>query len=460
VTPGLLSIAAGLIAYQAGTHARLTADGAAEAQLHDALVAWGLRGGGYQSLRLDLEQLDRRAAFAWRERLARVDPAWGGAADAAAEQRAWGWLIAGSVLEEAPASRGRHHFLDPRDGSGLVESRPGVEWLLGALAAADGEGSFAGALAGSNFGMVGEPADRWVVSPSNEWGVAAFHRELRAAMLDADPSRRAAAMARALLALGSIAHVLQDMASPTHVRNDLWVGHLGERDASTFDRSSRYERFVEVARPRIGARRDVVPRAALGDRFRALAAWTQRAFYSPGTRPASVRLTPGIAVDRVEAEANAGAPYPEPRLRGLDLGRPSGYAGADGVAHLVAWRIDRAGVLRFDLDERCFLDAARVLLPAAVAHTAALIGHLVRTVDVRVASDGRAEIDTGRLPAQGELVVFWEDRQGVRRELRRVAAGGLSAGIEIPGEAERIGALLDGRDDRGEPLVAAGVIEL
>ena len=463
MTVALLSITASLVAYEAGTHARLTARAAVASRVDATLRAWGLREGLYQGLRVDVEHLDRRAAFRLRERLARVDPTWGGAADERGSQRALGWLVAGSVLEEAPASRGRHHFLDPRDGSGLVEPRPGIEWLLGAVAGADGEGSLAGALAGTNFTMVGEPADRWAISAENEWSVTTFHRELRSAVLDPDSTRRSAAMARALLALGSVAHVLQDMASPTHVRNDLVGGHLATPDSSTFDRSSRYERFVALAHAEIGPPTVPPPPAtALRARFVALATATQRAFFSPGTLPSPVQLLPGTTAERAEAEANAGAPYPEPVVSGIDFRRESGYLAGAGVPHLASYRIDRTGRLRFDLDERCWADQARVLLPWAGAHSTGLLDHLARPGPrVSILSDGTAYVDAASLsPRAGHVVVFWEDEKGIRRELERHAVGAPAQPVAVPTEAVRLGAMLDGLDERGEPVVAARVIDL
>lgn len=462
MTAALLSIAASLVAYEAGTHARLTSRAAMASRLDSTLRAWGLRDGLYQELRVQVERLDRRAAFRLSEHLGRVDPAWGGAADERGSQRALGWVVAGSVLEEAPASRGRHHFLDPRDGSGLVEPRPGLEWVLGAIAGADGEGSLAGVMAGTNFTLVGEPADRWAVSANNEWGVPAFHRELRAALLDPDPGRRSAAMARALLALGSVTHVLQDMASPTHVRNDLVGGHLGARDSSTFDRSSRYERFVALAHAEIGPPPTAPPPTALRDRFHALAMATQRAFFSPGTLPSPVRLLPGIALDRVLAEANAAAPYPEPVVSKIDFRSLSGYVEGAGVPHLASYRIDRSGTLRFDLDDHCWADQARILLPWAGAHSTGLLDHLVRPGPrLNILSDGTAEVDPAPLSARsGQVIVFWEDASGIRHELGRHPIGIQPASLAVPGEAVRLGALLDGVDEHGDPIVAARVIDL
>jgi hypothetical protein len=458
VTVALLALFTSLLGYEAATHAALSEHAAWASRLDGALRSWGLDGGLRAELRLPLSRLSRQQAFAERERLARVDPAWGGAVDERDAMRALGWLIAGSVLEEAPASRGRHHFLDPRDGSGLIQPRPGLEWLLSAIAGADGEGGLAGALVGTNFAMLGEPADRWVTSAANEWSVDAFYRELRDAVLSPEPWQREGAMARALLALGSVAHVLQDMASPTHVRNDLVEGHLGRiappPSGSTFDRSSPYERFVALAYAVPPPPEPTPPPTGLRDRFRSLAARTQREFFSPGTLPRAVPLTRGMSTGAAARLAMADAPYREPVPAGLDFRRPAGYTTAAGVAHLAGYHVDPTGTLRFGLDDHCWADYARVLLPRAAGATVGLLDDLAPPgPEIRVEGGTVALVSRDLRSAQ--VVFFWEDASGKRAELPRTADG---AAVSFPSGAVRVGVLFDGKDAQGERLVTARVV--
>jgi hypothetical protein len=451
-------MAAALLAYQAATHSGLTQRAALSSRLGETLRAWGLSG-LYHEIRLPLQRLPRTEAFRMRERLSRVDPAWGGAADPQGAQRVLGWLVAGSVLEEAPASRGRHHFLDPRDGSGLIQPRPGLEWVLSAIASVDGEGSLSGALSGTNFGTIGEPADRWIMFRENEWGIPAFHGELRKAILSQEPWQREGAMARALLALGSVLHVLQDMASPTHVRNDLWEGHLARADGSAFDRSSRYEHWVAVAHGQL-----VPPPAAppppqkTTAYFRSLAEDTQRDFLSPGSLPLPLHLAKGMSQGQAEQGLRAGSAFPIPPLSGVDFRREFGYLRGPAAEHLVAYRIDARGTLRTSLNEACFADYARALLPRAGAATIALLHHLARPGPTLRITDRSVTIDPYPDARSGEVVLFWEDASGLRHELARHPMGTTDS-FSIPPAAVRIGLLVEGLDAHGERLVTARVVD-
>jgi len=467
MTGALFSIAAGVLAYEASTHAGLTQRAVLASGIDATLRGWGVAGGLHAQLRLPLDRMSRDEAFRLRERLARVDPAWGGAADARGAQRVLGWLVAGSVLEEAPAGRGRHHFLDPRDGSGLEQPRAGIEWLLSAIAGADGEGTLAGAFLGTNLATLGEPADRWVSSPDNEWGVPAFHRHLRDAVLAPDPEKRQGALSRALLALGAVLHVLQDMASPSHVHNDLYQGHLAHPAASAFDRSSRYERFVALSYgqlvPPPGAEPALAQTRAY---YRNLAASTQLGFPSPGSLPDPVRLTRGMSEAQAQDRIREQSPLALP-LSGLDFRREFGYLGGPAIRHVVAYRIDGPGWLRFTLDERCFQDHAQALLPRAGGASVALLRHLVRggpPLRVEGGPDGRTvHVERSDLGVKGgEVVLFWENAAGGRSELARRAArdAGSTEPIAVPAAATRVGALLDGLDARGERRVAARVVDL
>ncbi len=202
------------------------------------------------------------------------------------------WLVEGVRDEDATVSaelaRYRHHFYDPINDRGLITSL-----------------------------VRGERAPDWALEDRQEFGSQAFsYRDAREAFLTAftapAPGDREPALARTFEMLGHVIHLIQDMASPPHTRND---SHGG----SIFGPRSLYERHLD--QPEVLARlnfngapvRFNLPRQywTTGD-GRGLAEFVNRNFVSEGTNFTA----------RVDAAIGGG--YPSPVLHlGLDeQGRP------------------------------------------------------------------------------------------------------------------------------------------
>ncbi|HEX9101934.1 MAG TPA: hypothetical protein VF997_07015, partial [Polyangia bacterium] len=270
-------------AYHAATHAGLTERAALASSLHARLVQHlGRALGLYEPLTLDGSDRDPARRELLR-RLAQLDPE-GGYTPDRGRMSALGWLVAGAAIEGVPAERTRNHFFDPTRGSGLDEV--GGEALRTRLgAAASGVGSVRGVFTGSTFDGSGMASPMWLRSADNEWGLARFFDELERSAAAATAAERDGALARALLAAGAVAHVVEDAGDPTFVRDDYRVAL--EADAGPYERFvvTEYGRIgvpelggAPVARPGLGALFHAADGSGLADR-------TQSRFFTPGTLP-------------------------------------------------------------------------------------------------------------------------------------------------------------------------------
>jgi len=108
-------------------------------------------------------------------------------------------------------------------------------------------------------------------------------------------------MAGALIAAGAVLHVLQDMASPTHARDDL-AAHLARVGPARDDLGSRFERVAALAYGRLGIpAENAIERPNLKAFFhdadgKGLADLTAASFFSASTLPRSIEI--GTAKDR------------------------------------------------------------------------------------------------------------------------------------------------------------------
>lgn len=196
------------------------------------------------------------------------------------------WLLKGALDEDDAFSanllRFRHHFYDPVNDRGLTA--PGAS---------------------------GERAPDWALEDEREFPSQAFsYRDAREALFTAltaaGPDEREIALARTFEALGHVIHLVQDVASPQHTRNDIHAGVPG------FGAKSLFEEYLDAIVDCLSF--DASPIAlgrprqywVTGD-GRGLAEFTNRSFVSEGTN-FSTRNDGAI-----------GGGYPSPVLRlGMD----------------------------------------------------------------------------------------------------------------------------------------------
>jgi hypothetical protein len=462
------------------THPGLTTQALLRSRLHIFLRReLGLSLGVFSRLAIERQGMERRDHRHLVRTLDRLDPAGGYQPDEAGAQRAASWLLAGSVLAGMPASIERHHFYCPSLRKGLDNRHGLLRAAIGVVAAVEGVDSVRQLLTGTGVDLSGTSALEWATSPDNPQGAPAFYKHLAAAASEASPARRDHHLALALLSMGGLLHLLQDMASPSHVRNDFAAAHLEKLGASLFDRGSAYERFVATVFGQFGLpgfKGQPVTRQRLLDYFSSsswsgLADSTAVDHFSPGTVPPPVKILPDADRRELRDRLTRKLPLSQPALGAIDLacaGRRTCYLGGQR-APLLAYTIDRKKQLRFFLDGRCHAAAARRLLPRAVAFSAGLIDFLLRG-QLELERDGANLTlrNRGVALAKGRARLLAEDAAGKRTQLREVPlklpaardAELASLPLSPPAGAVAIVALIEGDDDKGERVVAAARLSL
>ena len=469
VVAALASVAAAGPAHAydpATTHAGLTERSVIASGLHKVLaLRLGRPLGLFEPVRLAEADLAAPEARSLRGRLGALDPAGGYRPTADGVASALAWVVAGSVIAGTPAERGRNLFYDPARGAGLGGAGDGAAFSHAVRSLLD-DGTFRALATGTDFNLTGLPATEWLASADNDVGLAAFSRELEAAVSEADPSARGSALARALLALGGTLAVLQDAGEPAHVRNDFTGAYLSAGGDNPFDRSSAFERFVAdrygrvglpasaspVARPTVMAFITAEDRQGLADR-------TQRSFFSWGTLPEDAVVDRDTTPAEIMSDARGSLAYGLPRLPRLELATlgQRRYAFV-GPRRLLAYeRVP--GRVRFFLDDAVYADTARSVLPEIEAYGAGLVDHLFRVELALGVKDGAVSVEArgARGALTGRVRVFAEDARGRRTELGAgtvtsdgAAQAGLTLAVAPPSGTRRLAAVLRGRDAAGD----------
>ncbi len=450
----LLAPAAPARAWEAQTtHAGLAEQAAAGSALHAHLVELGFTGGLYEPLTVppaDAPEL--------LESLGRYSPIQGYVPDQRGRQFAVAWLVAGAVLADSSASWAANHFFDPASGRGLHLSQGFADRIASRLARV-------------TLPAHGVAAPDWVVAPANPLGLDGFVAQYVKAVRAATPGERARHLAGALVAAGAILHVLQDLASPSHVRDDA-EAHLDALGPAADDLGSRFERIAALAYGRLG-----VPGAApisqptLRAYFTSLATLTATSWFSPNTLPASARVGAergrgrGELAARLTASLRRPAPALPARLNLLAASDADGttLTNAAGVC-LAGYQVER-GQLRWSLDDECMLAQLGAILPTAVGHGAGLLDWMFRGRLTLGRDAASVTVTTPSAIGAGEVVLLAEDGRGVRTELvvQAVAASADGAALitaAAPAGAARIYAVYRGVDAAGETLVAVGTLDL
>ncbi len=455
-------------AYEAGqTHAGLTEQAALTAQLNQEVVrVWGLRRGLFQEVFLRPAYLGAASRWAFLARFFQADPNCGCVPTVNYSNRALGWLVLGSVIEQLPPDRIRNHFFDPETGGGLSE-RKRYRSLARRVRWRDmvaGGGSLAGFVTGSNFDLTGRSALVWAQAKDNEFGLPALWKHFEASITASHRLERTHYVAMTLLAMGALAHLLEDMAAPSHVRNDFVMSHLLRGNPRG---GSAYEAWVADRFGRFGLSRFKV-RPLVQTRFvdffagphgKGLAVWTAKRFLSIGSLPTGLPVTQWT---RWLARHDRRLPPHRPFDMKAALAGPRYLWSADGTYRLAAYAVGPRGRLRFWMDRRVYSDCARRLLPAAVSYTAGLLRYFFRgRLKISGRRSGRLTISNqGVGLGPGRLLVLLETRTGDRRVVATLPIQGarskgavLARGVSVPRNGRAV-ALFVGRDLNSETIVA------
>jgi hypothetical protein len=437
------------------THAGLAEQAALASRLHTRLRVLGWSRGLYEPLTVPpADAPDLLAA------MRRLDPVDGLVPDARGRQYALAWIAAGAALADAPFAE--HHYFDPTTGKGWTREPVGIFGKA--------RDAIAGRLARSGLPTHGTPAPDWVVSKDNPLGLAGFLDQYTKAARARTPGERSRHMAAALVAAGSILHVLADVGSPSHVRGDI-AAHLDPVGPGKDDLGSRFERIAALAWGRLGvpAPARVVTRPTLRAFFTAadgsgLADATASRWFSAYTLPQPTRIGSG---GRAQVNPALVRPRPTPPDR-LNLMAASSDQGvtlssAEGTC-LARYRVT-SGVLSWFLDDDCLLEQAGAILPEVASFSAGLLDFLLRgELEVTIAGS-EVQVATASAVGAGELEILGEDEAGVRTPITtvKVAAATEPTAVgraALPAGARRAIAVFRGVDGAGEPLVAVGAAEL
>jgi hypothetical protein len=459
-----LGVAGRAVAWDAATtHAGLTERALAASKLHAVLAhQLGRAMGAFEPLKLDSRALDADSLRNLKGRLDMLDSAGGYRPNADDVATAIAWAKAGAVLAKTPPERGRHHFFEPSRQTGLDDG-PGLSGTLHAARLTLGEGaSVRDAATGSAFDLEGMPATAWLWTPRNELGLGAFFDNWALAVGAKEPWQRDGALIRALLALGGVLSVLEDMGQPAFVRNDFRGEFSGEGSELESFVADRYGAVVLPRATSPVSRPDLESYFVAAD-GKGLAQLTQRAFFSAGTLPKDFVCVPGDDARGAAHLVNQSLRYPEPRFDTLDL------RASERPHYLVRAEIKIAAYRRvedrihFFLDRAVRADIARAWLPEVMAYAAGLANHLLRArLEISVV-DGRLVVRVSGIEAaeRGTAVhVLVEDEAGARQEtLGAKLEGTDEVVVPLPKGARKIAAFARGRDGAGD-FVATGELSL
>jgi len=423
------------------THAGLAEQAALASRLHKALITIGFSGGLF-----DLLTIPPADAPALMSALKLLSPSHGAVPDSRGRQVALGWLAAGAALADVPASSGVNHFFDPLTGKGWQSPSSGLT---------DGVRKILGRSALPDSGM---PAPDWVVAKANPFNLEQFQSQYAKAVTAATPGERSRHMASALIAAGAMLHVLGDLGAPSRVRSD-FAAHLDHLGGGPDDLGSRFERIAALAYGRLGVPvpSRVVTRKHLRDYFTAkdgsgLADEISTKYFSENTvpRPTKVDDKP----DLVRAK-----PVSPGRLNLMVAGHEEGATlrDRDGIC-MARYKLEHE-MLSFWIDDDCVLDQLAVILPEVASYETGLLDFLFRGELTIAVTD--SVVVTGKDLGQGSVEVVVEDERGVRTPLKAIQAQAGELGrVSAPASGTRVLAVFRGVDANGEPIVAAGALQL
>jgi hypothetical protein len=305
-------------------------------------------------------------------------------------------------------------------------------------------------------------------------GLSGFRSQYAKAVSARTAGERARHLAGALLAAGAMLHVLEDMGSPSHVRNDL-AAHLERLGSDGGDLGSRFERVAALAYGRLG-----VPGASkpIGERplrefFTAkdgsgLADRTAASWFSAHTLPRPINLG-GDPRAALTSGLRSSLRRPSPAPSAARLAMAVSRAGEDGLelgdsrgVCLARYRVVDHRLSWF-IDDACALEQAAAILPVVTSYAAGMLDSLFRGGLTLESEGGQIVVRTGAVDlGRGVLTVYWDDSRGVRTQLRRVivqrTAGGqvVTSLPGVPAGARRVSALFEGADPAGRTLQTAG----
>ncbi len=420
------------------------------------------------------------------------------------------WLHLGVVAELIPSARAVHHFVDRKDPSSREFNDPQQRPLVLRSRQFRHNGApLAGYITGSSFAGTGPSAIEWLSDrqPGTDGtdvdplAPPATFRHLELASTHPEPRARDHHLAMALIGLGALLHVLQDMAVPAHARGDV-TAFFSALSSVPGDRGLP---FAELARLSFG--RHALPgrRPAesiseargvglahglhghfLGDAgYEGLAVFTGRRFLSEHSVPAPMFIEPDLDAQKAAARLLADADLDPTEIKGAVLSpwpAERGYVKTVTGRPLAAFDTDDLGQTRTFIDEAVYREQFAQLVPRAVEASRSLIDWIwpswpelhydaaAGTLDFEVSSDltgFSVTTNTGGSASTTqefgpELLVFTQTAEGLRTIKQKVR---LKPGIRnrvqnLPKlqQDERIVVVLRSKRASGETLILEQVL--
>jgi hypothetical protein len=275
--------------------------------------------------------------------------------DGARRGRRDGALGAGRASLRRPRTRAATSYSDPQQRPLLLRSRQFRH----------NGAPLAGYITGTSYAGAGRSAIAWLADASDPLAPPQTFRHLELASTLADPHARDHHLAMALIGVGALLHVLQDMSVPAHARGDVSAFFTALSDAP----ADRGLPFAEIARLSFG-RHDLPGKQAaavvtaargaaaaaglrahfLGDAdYEGLAVFTGRRFFSERSLPAPQFLEPETAADEAAAQLLVGADLDPGELQGAVLSpwpAERGYLKTATGRPLAAFDTDELGRVR------------------------------------------------------------------------------------------------------------------
>lgn len=460
----MLLVSGRVLAWDAATtHAGLTERALGASQFHRVLAhQLGRALGPFEPLKLHASAMDVDVLRSLNGRLGMLDSAGGYRPSSDGVLSALGWVKAGAVLAKTPPELGRHHFFEPGKRTGLDDG-VGLGGTVHAARLTLGSGATVrDAATGRVFDLEGMPALDWLSSRDNDLGLPAFFDNWELAVSAKEPSQRETALVRALLAMGGVLSVLEDLGQPAFVRNDF----RGEfSDSGSELESFVSDRYGSVALPRAS---EPVSRPSVESYFiasdgKGLSQLTQQQFFSAGTLPADLRCVPGDTPTSAAELANRSLKFQSPKLDALSLERSERprYVVRDGAKIAAYQRV--ADKVHFLMDKAVYADVAKTWLPRVMGYAAGLSNHLMRgKLQISVSGDEATLALSEVGGSDGDLAVrvFGEDESGRREEIGTAnLRGGSPAMVRLPKGTRKVAAVVRGSDGAGA-FVATGELSL
>ncbi|MBI3617912.1 MAG: hypothetical protein HY210_06830 [Candidatus Omnitrophica bacterium] len=313
-----------------------------------------------------------------------------------------GLLFYGSVAED---NNGRfvYHFYDPLNEKGLAGFDPAPVWGY-----------------------------RHTTPFFNEFSWVEARDALYAGLTSETLEAREKSYAKVFRSLGQIIHLVEDMAQPSHVRNDPHSSHYESQAGAFLLNPSHLEEWAQSNSGYVTTFANTAsgPRSVVSfdDPFETLALYSNENFFSDDTifknyaLPAKDEtnytdsfLQTGILGQPAQVLAEDGHIYEVPYITKTSGGYKLAQVGYFGQSLV---QLNEFRDLAFQIDDEVARENAQILIPQAVAYSAGLLDYFFRG-NLDVEADGAKGIKITNNSGEdmnGTFALYYDDANGTRQQ--------------------------------------------